>query len=88
MQKGNKRFWTNTFNDRLYKACDKCGLPRRSMHKIRKTYGTTLIDANVDDSLIMEQMGHSDIATTRKYYYYSNKNSQNNQNQIEKAISF
>lgn len=88
MQKGERRFWTNTFNDRLYKACDKCGLPRRSMHKIRKTYGTTLIDAKVDDSLIMQQMGHSDIATTRKYYYYSNKNSLNNQKQIDKAISF
>ena len=88
MQYGTRRFWTNTFNDRLYKACDKCGLPRRSMHKIRKTYGTTLIDANVDDGLIMSQMGHSDIATTRKYYYYSNKNSHNNQKQIDTAISF
>ena len=88
MQDGNRKFWKNTFNDRIYKACDKCGLPRRSMHKIRKTYGTTLIDANVDDSLIMSQMGHSDISTTRKYYYYSNKNSLHNQEQIEKAISF
>ena len=88
MQYCTRRFWTNTFNDRLYKACDKCGLPRRSMHKIRKTYGTTLIDANVDDGLIMSQMGHSDIATTRKYYYYSNKNSHNNQKQIDTAISF
>ena len=88
MQDEKRKFWKNTFNDRLYKACDKCGLPRRSMHKIRKTYGTTLIDANVDDSLIMAQMGHSDIATTRKYYYYSNKNSLHNSEQIEKAISF
>ncbi len=88
MQNGERRFWTNTFNDRLYKACDKCGLPRRSMHKIRKTYGTTLIDANVDDSLIMSQMGHSDISTTRKYYYYSNKNSKHNEEQIEQAIAF
>lgn len=88
MQKGERRFWTNTFNDRLYKACDKCGLPRRSMHKIRKTYGTTLIDAKVDDSLIMAQMGHSDISTTKKYYYYGNKNNLSNQKQIDKAISF
>ena len=88
MQKDGRRFWTNTFNDRLYKACDKCGIQRRSMHKIRKTYGTTLIDANVDDSLIMSQMGHSDISTTRKYYYYSNKNSKHNEEQIEQAIAF
>lgn len=87
MQKGGYKFWTNTFNNRLYKACDGCGIPRRSMHKIRKTYGTTLIDNNTDESLIMSQMGHSDISTTKKYYYYSNKNKEHNQQQIEKAIN-
>ena len=88
MQRGDRTFWKNTFNDRLYKACDKCGLPRRSMHKIRKTYGTTLIDANVEDSLIMSQMGHSDISTTRKYYYYSNKSRKHIEEQIAHAIAF
>lgn len=87
MQMGNKRIYTNTFNNHLYKACDSCGIPRRSMHKIRKTYGTTLIDSNTDESLIMSQMGHSDISTTKKYYYYSNKNSKHNIDQIEKAIN-
>lgn len=38
------------------------------MHKIRKTYGTTLIDNNVDDALVAEMMGHKDISTTKKYY--------------------
>ena len=73
MMKGDKRISAQSFNDYLYKACDGCGLPRRSMHKIRKTYGTTLIDNGAEDSLIMSQMGHSNIETTRKYYYYANK---------------
>ncbi len=67
MQVGGRKIYTNTFNDRLYKACDACDLPRRSMHKIRKTYGTLLLDSDIEDSLVMEQMGHSDIATTRRY---------------------
>ena len=86
MYVNGKMVWTNTFNDRIYKACKAVGIPRRSMHKIRKTYGTTLLDAKVDESLIMEQMGHSDIATTRKYYYYSNKDQAEKQKQIQKAM--
>ena len=88
MMVGKRKIYTNTFNDRLYKACDACGIPRRSMHKIRKTYGTILLDSNLEDSLVMEQMGHSDIATTLKYYYYSNKNENHKAEQIAKAIPF
>lgn len=74
MMVGTRRVITNNWNWYLYKACDELKIPRRSMHKLRKTYGTLLIDNNTEDSVIKEQMGHSDIATTRKYYYYSNKN--------------
>lgn len=81
-----KRILTNSFNDRLYKACREVGIKPRSMHKIRKTYGTTLIDAGTDESLVMLQMGHSDITTTKKYYYYSNKGLQAKKDQIERAF--
>lgn len=88
MMVGKRKIYTNTFNDRLYKACDSCGIPRRSMHKIRKTYGTLLLDSNIEDSLVMEQMGHSDIATTRRYYYFSIKNEKNKLSQIAQAVRF
>ena len=82
------RIQTNTFNDRLRLACKKLNIPVRSMHKLRKTYGTTLIDNGVDESLIMDQMGHKDISTTRKYYYYANKDSDTKRNQIRNAINY
>jgi len=69
-----KRISENGFNHKLSRICEAVGIPRRSMHKLRKTYGTTLLDSKVAESIIMEQMGHSDIKTTRKYYYYSNQN--------------
>ena len=83
-----KRIRGNTFNKRLNLICQKLGLPHRTMHKIRKTYGTTLIDAKVDEGFIKEQMGHSDITTTKKLYYFSNKTEKNKTIQIENAISF
>ena len=89
MMIGKRKIYTNTFNDRLYKACDACGIPRRSMHKIRKTYGTLLLDSpDIEDALVQQQMGHSDINTTRRYYYYSNKNDSHKAEQIAKAIPF
>lgn len=88
MFENGQRVQTNTFNDRLKLACNKLNIPVRTMHKLRKTYGTTLIDNGVDESLIMDQMGHKDITTTRKYYYYANKDSEAKRKQIQNAINF
>lgn len=83
-----KRIRENTFNKRLSSICDTLKLNHRSTHKIRKTYGTTLLDYKVDDSTVAEQMGHSDIATTRKLYYFSNKSKETKIKQINEAINF
>lgn len=88
MMENDKRVLTNTFNDRLSRACKSLGIPVRTMHKLRKTYGTTLIDNDVDESLIMQQMGHKDISTTRKYYYFANKDNESKMNQIKNAINY
>lgn len=82
-----KRIRENAFNRRLTRVCNILQIAPRSMHKIRKTYGTTLIDSDVPESLIAEQMGHKDITTTKKYYYFSNKNNQTKIEHINKAIS-
>ncbi len=82
-----KRILTNSYNDGIGRMCKDLKMARKSMHKIRRTYGTTLLDGNVDESIIMEQMGHKDITTTRKFYYFSNKNQSSKEEQIKKAIS-
>lgn len=79
---------SNSFRRKLMRVCDKLGIDYKSNHKIRKTYGTLLIDGGVDESIVAEQMGHSDITTTKKYYYYSNKSEAKKREQIESAISF
>lgn len=83
-----KRIRENTFNKRLSSVCEKLGLLHRTSHKVRKTYGTTLLDNDVDDSFVAEQMGHTDVATTRKLYYYSNKSMKSKIEQIENAVNF
>lgn len=84
-----KRIRENTFNKRLSSVCEKLNLLHRTTHKVRKTYGTTLLDSGVvDDAVVAAQMGHADVSTTRQLYYYCNKNQEQKQNQIAKAISF
>ena len=82
-----KRIRANAFNRRLGRICDELKIRHKSMHKVRKTYGTTLIDNNVDESLVASQMGHKDISTTKKYYYFCNKNDSTKMEQIDKALS-
>lgn len=82
------RIHSHAFNKHLGVVCRSLSLNPRSMHKIRKTYGTTLLDSDVDEKFVMEQMGHTDIATTKKYYYFSNKSTENKVKQINAAISF
>ena len=65
------RLQKGAFTNRLYRICRKLGIPPRSLHKARKTYATKLIDAHVPDALVISQMGHTDILTTRNHYYFN-----------------
>lgn len=84
----NGRMNGGMFDKFLRRSCQKCGIPERSMHKIRKTYGTSLIDGGVDEAIIIEQMGHSDIHCTKQYYYFSNKNRDKKTQQLANALPF
>ncbi len=81
-----KRIMAHCYNGAINRMCAALNIPKKSMHKIRRTYGTTLIDEGVAESIITEQMGHSDISTTQKFYYFSNKTQKTKEAQIEKAI--
>lgn len=86
--KHGERIKSRCFGWHLKNVCKELNIPFRSMHKIRATYGTTLIDNNVDDSFVVEQMGHSDIKCTRQYYYFSNKSMAQKIAQIDSAINW
>jgi len=72
-ESNGRRLRCRVFYDRINKICDILGMKRRSTHKIRKTYGTELLNSGVDEKLITRQMGHVSIATTKGHYFYDNK---------------
>lgn len=67
--KDGKRMHTGQFRNRIYRLCEKLGIQPKSPHKIRKTYGTILIESGINDKTIESQMGHTNISCTRTYYY-------------------
>ena len=74
------------FSIRLKQICKSIGIKERTLHKIRKTYATMLLNANVDEKLIMNQMGHTDIATTKNFYYFDNHNLEESRRVIGAAL--
>lgn len=57
-------------DSQLRNACDKVNILRRSMHKIRKTYASSLYQKGVQIPIITKLLGHADEATTMKYYIF------------------
>ncbi len=65
----NRRMISSTLSDKLKRICKYLGIPVRTLHKIRKTYASILLDAGVSEKIVTSQMGHTDITTTRGFYY-------------------
>lgn len=87
-EENKKRIRSNALRRSLYRICDNIGIPRRSPHSIRRTYASTLLDNHTDESLVQNQMGHTDIATTHKYYQFCRRNNTEQREQILNAISY
>lgn len=73
VDKNGKRMTTNCFRRRLERICKHLGIYCKSPHKIRKTYGSILLDNNVDKNLVIQQMGHTDIVITENHYHRNRK---------------
>lgn len=71
-----ERLRTSWIRRRLYAICRELGFEReKGPHTCRRTYATILLDNKVDRNLIIDQMGHTDISCTEKYYHEDMKSS-------------
>lgn len=53
------------------RGCEYIGIPVKTMHKIRKTYASTLLHSGVNLSIVKDMLGHADETTTLKHYIYN-----------------
>ena len=75
-KKNGKRMIAQTVRNRMYGICDKAGIKRKSPHKARRTYATILLDHHVDHRMVEDLMGHTDIATTERYYHKTRRSNE------------
>lgn len=68
-----KRLSTQAVRMRQSRICRKLNIYHKSPHKIRKTYGTILLDNHIDERLVIGQMGHTSILCTENHYHRNRK---------------
>lgn len=84
----NQRLHANQIRKRLYTICKNLDIVPKSPNKARKTYGTILLDSDVDEKVIERQMGHTDILTTKNHYYKNRKSISTKQRIIDSIPEF
>lgn len=71
--RNGKRITASAVRDRLTVINKKLGIYQKSPHKLRKTYGTILLDNGLDNRLVVELMGHSNISVTENHYHINRR---------------
>lgn len=69
----SKRLTTGSINKYLYGLCDEINIQRKSSHKIRKTYISSLFDNGLNINKIREIAGHEDERTSLNNYCFDRK---------------
>jgi len=83
----NGRTNAPSLSTRIRRYCKKIGTTEKGMHKIRKTYISTLIDAeDININYIREQVGHADERTTYGNYCFNRKPKNLTAQNMEKAL--
>ena len=71
---------------------DRClnavSITHKSIHKVRKTYVSALIDGGININEIRKQVGHADVRTTYECYCYNRYGEQETSQQIGNALDF
>ena len=75
-----------TFSGRLRRVCRWAGVEYKSLHKIRKTVVTELMDHQVPLPVIQGQVGHASASTTESFYHFNNKTKKENGRKIALAL--
>ena len=67
----SRRLKSVTIDVKIYDFCEKIGIPKKSAHKIRKTFISQKIICGIDLDTVCRVSGHTDISTTFNSYTYS-----------------
>lgn len=84
--KGGKCLTPDAIDAQIKRGCEYIGIPVKTMHKIRKTYASTLLHNGVNLSIVKDMLGHADESTTLKHYIYNIEDSTETDNKVLNAL--
>lgn len=76
----------DAIDTQIKRGCEYIGIPVKTMHKIRKTYASTLLHNGVNLSIVKDMLGHADESTTLKHYIYNIEGSAETDNKVLNAL--
>jgi len=80
------RIHSKSVDYRIRKYCRRIGISEKAMHKIRKTYISTLIDSGLNINEIRKLAGHEDERTTYGNYCFNRMTVSQTETLLEKAL--
>lgn len=84
--KDGKCLTPDAVDAQIKRGCEHIGIPVKTMHKIRKTYASTLLHNGVNLSIVKDMLGHADESTTLKHYIYNIEDSTETDNKVLNAL--
>ncbi len=84
--KDGKCLTPDAIDAQIKRGCEHIGIPVKTMHKIRKTYASTLLHNGVNLSIVKDMLGHADESTTLKHYIYNIEDSTETDNKVLNAL--
>ena len=70
------------------KYCEQIRTPHKSTHSARKTYVSSLIDANVNINTVRKAVGHADERTTYRNYVFDRSTPAEKMQKFEDALDY
>lgn len=72
---------------RILRGCEQIGIQTKTMHKVRKTYISSLIDSGLNINEVRKLAGHADERTTYANYCFNRQAGERTEKQIEQALN-
>nr|WP_130789587.1 tyrosine-type recombinase/integrase [Lachnoclostridium pacaense] len=83
---GGSKIHARAVDSQIRKYCRHIGIEGKSNHKIRKTFGSALVDSKMSIEKATQLMGHTDKRTLLNNYCFNRYDDEQTERQMEEAL--
>ena len=85
-KRDGQKMHTRSVDRKIRTLCERIGIAPRSIHKLRKTFISTLIDAGMNIDTIRRLAGHKDETVTLRNYCFDRSRPEAIRDQLTNAL--